>query len=62
MSEGVHANPFDDPSSFDGNLLETDQTLLLEHNASLTLGADSLIVLGTYNNSLCFYKEERVMY
>lgn len=56
MSEGNHAeDPFIDPSppapDSDG-LLETDVTLLLECNSSLTLGVDSLIVLGKVRHGL----------
>lgn len=48
MSEPDHTeDPFIDPSLHESeDPLEIDSTLLLTHNASLTLGAESLIVLG----------------
>ena len=53
MSERYSAdNPFDDPDPYNEGLLDADSTLLLADNASLTLGADSLIVLGTISRPL----------
>lgn len=49
MNTGEHfdSNPFADPSiSDDQHQLVEDSTLSVGRNASLTLGTDSLIVLG----------------
>lgn len=48
MSDQGHADdPFTDPSFHEyEDPLEIDSTLFFTHNASVTLGAESLIVLG----------------
>jgi hypothetical protein len=50
-TDPIQPDPFRDPSavsaeSSEGEFAEEDTTLLVGRNASLTLGTDSLIVLG----------------
>jgi len=42
----VDNDPFADPQNDDHHSLATDSTLNVGRNASLTLGTDSLVVLG----------------
>jgi hypothetical protein len=44
----VDSDPFADPHLDDQHQFVTDSTLNVGRNASLTLGTDSLIVLGTW--------------
>lgn len=55
MEPNVDSDPFADPRVDDQPQFVTDSTLNVGRNASLTLGTDSLIVLGM--SLLCVNKE-----
>lgn len=47
-ASSIDSNPFADPTTSAAQRSSKDATLLVGRNASLTLGTDSLIVLGMY--------------